>query len=80
MRGSLKFAESFGTLSLSRAAGSVICGERDAQSFTNQKYKLLAFSMLTRLSFTECEASLFCSVQLNISIRATERETGEGDG
>lgn len=64
--------------------GSIICGVRDVQSFSNQKYKIFAFSMLTRPGFTECEASLFCPAQQNISIQATETEEevkeGEKDG
>lgn len=67
-------------LSLSRAAGSIICAECDAQSFSNHKYQILAFSMLTTLGFTECEASLFRPAQQNISIRATERDRGGGKG
>ncbi len=34
--------------------------------------------MLTRLGFTECEASLFCPAQQNISIQATEGDRGGG--
>lgn len=47
--------------SLSRATDSIICTECDAQSLSNQKNKILAFSMLTRVGFTEGEASHFLS-------------------
>lgn len=47
--------------SLSRAAGSVICGVCDALSFTS-----------VQVFLREGEASLVCLEQLNVSIQAAE--------
>lgn len=68
--------------SFSRAAGSIMCVENDVQSFSNQKYKILTFSMLTRPGFTECEASLFVQRSRTSAYRPqreTEEEVREGE-